>query len=119
VNSVSYTNATTGAQTVAGTITSVGNAITLISTAGMAVGQEISFTGTNFGNLVDGTTYFIKQILDGTHLTISASYGGAVFALTLAAGYMQVATLGNNLYVYFGTPVPASKPVTILHNFDK
>ena len=119
VNSVSYTNATTGAQTVAGTITSVGNAITLISTAGMAVGQEISFTGTNFGNLVDGTTYFIIQILDGTHLTISASYGGAVFALTLAAGYMQVATLGNNLYVYFGTPVPASKPVTILHNFDK
>jgi hypothetical protein len=85
----------------------------------MTVGQEISFTGTNFGNLVDGTTYFIKQILDGTHLTISASYGGAVFALTLAAGYMQVATLGNNLYVYFGTPVPAGKPVTVLHNFDK
>jgi hypothetical protein len=119
VNSVSFANATTGIQTVAGTITSVGNAITLVSTSGMTVGQEISFTGTNFGNLVDGTTYFIKQILDATHLTISASYGGPVFALTLAAGYMQVATLGNNLYVYFGTPVPLSKPVTILHNFDK
>jgi cobalamin synthase len=119
VNSVSYANATSAAQTVAGTITAVGNAIALNSTAGMAVGQEISFTGTNFGNLVDGTTYFIKQILDATHLTISATYGGAVFVLTLAAGYMQVATLGNNLYVYFGTPVPSSKPVTILHNFDK
>jgi hypothetical protein len=83
------------------------------------VGQEISFTGTAFGNLVDGTTYFIKQISSATQLTISATYGGAVFALTTAVGYMQVATLGNNLYIYFGTPVPAGKPVNVLHNFDK
>ena len=119
VSSVSYSNITTGAQTVAGTVTAAGNAITLNSTAGMSVGQEISFVGTNFGNLVDQTTYFIKQILDGTHLTISATYGGSVFVLTLAAGYMQVSTLGNNLYVNFGSPVPAGKPVTVLHNFDK
>jgi len=95
------------------------NLITLASTTGMAVGQEISFTGTAFGNLVDGTTYFIKQISSATQLTISATYGGAVFALTTAVGYMQVATLGNNLYIYFGTPVPAGKPVNVLHNFDK
>jgi hypothetical protein len=85
----------------------------------MAVGQEISFTGTAFGNLVDGTTYYIVNIASGTTLQISATYGGAVFALTTATGYMQVATLGNNLYMYFGTPVPAGKPVNVLHNFDK
>jgi hypothetical protein len=118
-STVSFASAATGAQTVAGTITSVGNAITVVTTAAMQVGQEISFTGTDFGNLVDGTTYYVKQILDGTHLTISATYGGPVFALTRANGYMQVATLGNNLYIYFGTPVPLGKPVTVLHNFDK
>jgi hypothetical protein len=116
--SVSFASAETGAQTVAGTVTCV-STIQLASTAGMAAGQEISFTGTNFGNLVNGTTYFISQIVDGTHLTISATLGGGVFTLTRDAGYMLVATLGNNLYVYFGTPVPAGKPVTILHNFDK
>lgn len=105
--------------TIASATTTGSNLITVITTASMAVGQEISFTGTAFGNLVDGTTYYIANIASGTTLQISATYGGPVFALTTASGYMQVATLGNNLYVYFGTPVPASKPVTILHNFDK
>ena len=105
--------------TIASATTTGSNLITVVTTASMAVGQEISFTGTAFGNLVDGTTYYIVNIASGTTLQISATYGGPVFALTTATGYMQVATLGNNLYVYFGTPVPAGKPVTVLHNFDK
>ena len=105
--------------TIASATTTGSNLITVITTANMAVGQEISFTGTAFGNLVDGTTYYIVNIASGITLQISATYGGPVFALTTATGYMQVATLGNNLYVYFGTPVPAGKPVTVLHNFDK
>jgi hypothetical protein len=105
--------------TIASATTTGSNLITVITTASMAVGQEISFTGTAFGNLVDGQTFFIVNIASGTTLQISATYGGPVFALTTASGYMQVSTLGNNLYVYFGTPVPLSKPVTILHNFDK
>jgi hypothetical protein len=116
--SVSFASAATGAQTVPGTVTCV-STIQLANTAGMAAGQEIGFTGTNFGNLVNGTQYYIKQIVDSTHLTISATFGGSVFTLTRDVGYMLVSTLGNNLYVYFGTPVPAGKPVTILHNFDK
>jgi hypothetical protein len=105
--------------TIASATTTGSNLITVVTTASMAVGQEISFTGTAFGNLVDGTTYYIVNIASGTTLQISATYGGSVFALTTASGYMQVSTLGNNLYVYFGTPVPAGKPVTVLHNFDK
>jgi hypothetical protein len=105
--------------TIASATTTGSNLITVVTTASMAVGQEISFTGTAFGNLVDGTTYYIVNIASGTTLQISATYGGAVFALTTATGYMQVSTLGNNLYMYFGTPVPAGKPVTVLHNFDK
>ena len=105
--------------TIASATTAGTNLITVITTANMAVGQEISFTGTAFGNLVDGTTYYIVNIASGITLQISATYGGPVFALTTATGYMQVSTLGNNLYVYFGTPVPAGKPVTVLHNFDK
>ena len=105
--------------TIASATTSGSNLITVVTTASMAVGQEISFTGTAFGNLVDGTTYYIVNIASGTTLQISATYGGPVFALTTATGYMQVSTLGNNLYMYFGTPVPAGKPVTVLHNFDK
>ena len=105
--------------TIASATTTGSNLITVITTANMAVGQEISFTGTAFGNLVDGTTYYIVNIASGITLQISATYGGPVFALTTATGYMQVATLGNNLYVYFGTPVPAGNPVNVLHNFDK
>jgi len=119
VSTVSYANATAAPGTAFGIVTSVGNEITLVSTSNMAVGQEISFNGTNFGNLVDGTAYFIHSIPNATTLRISATYGGAVFTLTRSSGYMLVATLGNNLYLYFGTPVPSGKPVTVLHNFDK
>ena len=105
--------------TIASATTTGSNLITVITTASMAVGQEISFTGTAFGNLVDGTTYYIANIASGITLQISATYGGPVFALTTATGYMQVSTLGNNLYISFGTPVPAGKPVNVLHNFDK
>jgi hypothetical protein len=105
--------------TIASATTAGSNLITVITTASMAVGQEISFTGTGFGNLVDGVTYYIVNIPSAITLQISATFGGPVFALTTATGYMQVATLGNNLYMYFGTPVPLGKPVTVLHNFDK
>ena len=103
---------------IASATTAGSNLITLNDTTSMAVGQEISFTGTEFGNLVEGQIYYIVNIASPT-LQISTTYSGPVFSLTTATGYMQVATLGNNLYVSFGTPVPAGKPVTILHNFDK
>jgi hypothetical protein len=56
------------------------------ATTGLIVNQPIVFSGTAFGNIVSGTTYYIQSIASNTTFTISASYNGAVFALTTASG---------------------------------
>ena len=68
-----------------------GNLITVGTTTGMRANEPIVFTGTAFGNLVSGTTYYVKSIVDGTHITISATQEGQLFNLTSASGSLSVA----------------------------
>ena len=58
-----------------------GNLITLSTTNGLTVGQQIIFTGTAFGNIVSGKTYYILTITAGTPgtITVSETYGGTTF----------------------------------------
>jgi len=62
------------------------NRLTTSSTTQLAVGLSVTFTGTAFGGIVAGTTYYIADIPNNTQFTISSSKGGAVFPLTTASG---------------------------------
>ena len=73
-------------------ITGTANFITVASTTSMSVGSQITFSGTSFGNLVAGTTYYIASIVDGTHLTISSTLGGSTFGLVTATGSIEANT---------------------------
>jgi hypothetical protein len=72
--------------------------ITCTSTAGFVVDQTIQFkspTGTPFGNLaVDGTVYWVLNILSGTTFEISTTQGGSAFDAGTASG--------GNLPTYVG-----------------
>jgi len=180
----------------AGSVSAVnsGGNITVDSTSGLVVGMRIIFAGNSLGNIVPGTTYYIKTITPSTTITISTSLGGGTFNPGTATGTMNFtasgSTMGNilpdviyyiydvptattirlsassggplfdpgtdtgyvvwistqssainpgtaagsinwtsgntysnttnaNSYVYFGTPVPLGKPVTIIHGFDR
>jgi hypothetical protein len=181
----------------AGSVSAVnsGGNITIDSTSGLVVGMRIIFAGNSLGNIVPGTTYYIKTITPSTTITISTSLGGGTFNPGTATGTMNFtasgSTMGNilpdvtyyiydvptattirisgssggplfdpgtdtgyvvwtatqssaidpgtagptsvnwlsgrtysnttnaNSYVYFGTPVPAGKPVTIIHGYDR
>ena len=71
------------------TITGTNNLITVASTAGITVGQPIVFTGTTFGNLVSGTTYYATEVISGTNqIAIGASYGSSNFVVTSTTGTM-------------------------------
>jgi len=76
-------------QTVATVTNSVTNAITCISTSGFRAGRPVTFTRV-IGNIVQGTTYFIKTVLSPTSFTISSNQGGSTFILSDDAGYMKV-----------------------------
>ena len=49
---------------------------------------EVVFTGTTFGGIVAGTTYYIVNVVDQTHFQISATEAGPVLALTSGTGTM-------------------------------
>lgn len=57
------------------------------------VGKPIQFTGTVFGGVSINTTYYVKTIPTATTFTISATSGGATFALTTASGTMTANTI--------------------------
>ena len=72
-----------------------GNTVTVSSTNGLTVGQQITFTGTTFGTLVSGHSYTIKTIpgpgIPGT-ITISDDGGSTTFVpsvTTTSSGSMS------------------------------
>ena len=108
-------------QSVSSTTTSVQNVIpttnylTLGTTAGMVPGLSISLTGTAISNLTAGT-YYIKQVLNTTQLTVSATYNGAVFAITPTNTLTNVtitSTAGTFACTTVGVALTVGQPVTI------
>jgi hypothetical protein len=65
------------------------NTITCTSTNGFTIGRPVVFT-TTFGDITDGTTYYIKSIISTTTFTISATQNGSTFPLLDGTGSMTV-----------------------------
>lgn len=66
------------------------NILICASTRNLFEDQPVKFGGSVFGNVVAGTTYYVKQIVSETSFTISATQGGSEFALATATGSMTV-----------------------------
>ena len=70
--------------------TAVANTVTVGTSTGMVVNMAIRFTGTTFGGIFDGATYYVKTIIGPGSIQISETKGGSVKVLTTAAGTMTV-----------------------------
>jgi hypothetical protein len=102
--SVSYAGIVTNATETSAT----SNEIVCLSTTGFTVGRPVVFTSGVFGNIVDGQTYYIKQITGPTTFTISATQNGSVFLLSSSIGFMVV-TL---------PPISTGQPTIKTYNFS-
>jgi hypothetical protein len=71
------------------------NVITISDTSWLRRGVEIKFTGTTFGNIVAGTSYYVRSIVNGTTFTVSATRTGSVFTLANGSGSMAVELVYN------------------------
>jgi hypothetical protein len=86
-------------------VTSTGNYITLSSTAYITANNPITFSGTAFGNLTSGTTYYVLTVNSGTNqITVSTAPGGTVFNPGTATGLMTWYDPG----FVFGTSITAT-----------
>ncbi len=68
------------------------NVITCASTSGFTPGRPIIFSGTSFGGIISGATYYVKEIFaGGTTFVVSNTSGGSIATFTDAVGYMIAA----------------------------
>ncbi len=65
------------------------NVITCFSTIGFTVGRPIIFSGTSFGGITSGATYYVREIIDGSSFTVSNTSGGTEANFIDAVGYMN------------------------------
>jgi len=72
------------------------NYLTVNSSLGLYPGQAITFSGTVFGNIVSGKTYYIITIPDSTHITVGTSITGSPIALTSVSGGNMPGVIGVN-----------------------
>ena len=86
-------------QTIGGLI----NVIVLASTARLAINMGITFTGTTFGQITSGYTYYIVNIVDSTKIQISTSFGGVIWTLVDGAGSMTANYPANTGYLQGAT----------------
>jgi hypothetical protein len=70
----------------------VSDLIYVNSTTGFVANAPITFTGTSFGGIVAGTTYYILAINDGVSFTISTTLGGGSVNLSDGKGALIVKT---------------------------
>lgn len=113
--SISYISTATGAQTVAGTVTSVNTIYPTVDITGATV------TGTNIPGATTVTAYTTDDDTGAlTSIDISNPIAGSPITAGTAVTIAEAsgpAPLG--WYLHFSSPVPAGKPVTVLHGFDK
>jgi len=61
------------------------------STAAVSVGMAVRFSGTTFGGVLAGATYYVKTVVSPTDITISTTPGGTTFNIPgNASGSMTV-----------------------------
>lgn len=65
------------------------NILTCLSTLNFSIGRQVVFSGTTFGGLDEGYTYYIKTIESSTTFTISATQNGDTVILSNATGFMN------------------------------
>ena len=98
------------------------NSVVVSTTANMALGLPIRFSGTTFGSIVAGDTYYIRQILSGTQIQLSGTAGGAIFAVTTATGTMTGTFTSGGQQIINTTPPgePLEQAFTKVNvNFDQ
>jgi hypothetical protein len=93
INIGSLTTAIATTATAIATVNSIGT-ITVTSTANMYIGQEITFSGTTFGGIISGGTYYIISIPSSTTLTMSSSETLTPVVTGAGAGTMTVTSVG-------------------------
>jgi hypothetical protein len=79
------------------------NRITVASTLGMYINMPLIFSGTTFGTITAGFTYYVSSIIDSTTIQVTSTLFGSAQQLNSASGSMTVNFTAGNSYLQAST----------------
>ena len=113
-STVTYAHTATGTQTTSGTI----EADSTIYPAVNIVGATL--TGSS---AITGRTVVVADIDDITgallSITLSSPTSGSIIAANTEITITKTSQAGSGYYLFFSSPIPPGKAVTVLHGFDQ
>ena len=114
VSSVSFVHTATGNQTTSGTIEAVSTVYPAVNIVGATLTGSSAITGrTVLSYATDANTGALTSII------LSSPTSGSVIAANTAITITKTSQAGFGYYLFFSSPVPPGKAVTVLHGFDQ
>jgi hypothetical protein len=100
VYNLSVTNSSRGTTTVTSTVGGLTNKLVATTTANLQLYMPIVFSGTTFGSISAGFTYYVASIAaNGTDFQVSTTQFGSIWGITTASGNMTVSFPTNTGYL--------------------
>jgi len=100
-NTIDYTS--TDIVNISETIGGSTNTFVVDSTAKLDVNMPVRFSGAVYGGVIEDFTYYIKEVVDDTHIKVSTEVFGNELLLNSDIGAMSLIIPGYNNYVYGST----------------
>jgi len=69
---------------------STNNTLSLLSTSGLRANRPVVFSGTSLGGLILGDTYYVKEVINATQITLTSIPDGDILVLETSVGFMDV-----------------------------
>ena len=119
-STVTYVHTATGAQTTSGTITAASTVYPAVNIVGATLTGSSAITGrTVIGYTVDDITDDGLGTGALLSITLSSPTSGSIIAANTAITITKTPQVGSGYYLFFSSPIPPGKPVTVLHGFDQ
>ena len=111
---LSVTNASRGTTIVTSTVGGLTNKLVATTTANLQLYMPIVFSGTTFGSITAGFTYYVASIAaNGTDFQVSTTQFGSIWGITTASGNMTLSFPTNTGYLTGSTSnMQVNMPIT-------
>ena len=111
---LTVTNASRGSTTVTSTVGGLTNKLVATTTANLQLYMPVVFSGTTFGSITSGFTYYVASIdANGTDFQVSTTQFGTIWGITTASGNMTLSFPTNTGYLTGSTTnMSVNMPIT-------
>jgi hypothetical protein len=96
---ISITGSNLGQQTVTAAVGGSTNTLTVANAYAFYTNMPVNFSGTIFTSVINGFTYYVKDIINGTTITLSSTPSGTLLSINAGTGSFNINYPTNTYYL--------------------